>query len=490
MKTLFISPTGDISDSRYMRIPLGILYISAVLEELGHEIKVINVDVFKYTDEEVKEIIRAEKPDIVGITTVTCNYRNGAKYAKIVKDINKDIIVMIGGVHVSFTYEETLKEYPDIDFVSIGEGEMTCKELWTKLEKNKLNPFNKEDYSDIDGLAFVDSKGKVVVTKPREYIKDLDSIPMPARHLVPVTEYQKHNVEAHIFASRGCASTCSFCLLPKTEGHFRKRDPKKVVDEIEHLMTTYNYRIFKFVDNSFSTDRKTIISLLNELKNRNINIIWRCQTRIDLLDEELIKEMIKAGCKEILVGVESASDRILNEIYGKKMNNSKVREIFEVGRSLGLVITPSFVLGHPHETKEELEATKNLIIELYKENYRHPRMCYLTPFPGTEIADSVFGGELKDFIEVFDWDKYTHICPTLRTNYMSRHELARFYVEALAEITHQSLERQERIWPEHEEEDKYYSPKVNLYYMKEGIISKNKKRLEGIRKMEKQECLV
>ncbi|SHI20647.1 B12-binding domain-containing radical SAM protein [Sporanaerobacter acetigenes] len=480
MKTIFISPDGDVSDSRYMRIPLGVLYIAAVLEQDGHEIKIICSDLFKYTDDEVKKIIEAEKPDIVGITCVTCNYRNGAKYAKIVKKIDEDITVLIGGVHTSFTYEKTLREYPDIDFVSIGEGEITSKELWAELEKNKGKKLSKSDYSHIKGLAFINQNGQVIKTPAREYIKDLDSIPYPARHLVPVTEYQKRNVEAHLFASRGCAFNCKFCLLPKTEGNFRKRSPQKVVDEIEYLMNTYNYKLFKFVDNSFSTNKQCIIELCNEIKNRNINIMWRCQTRVDLLNEDIIKLMIEAGCKEILVGVESASDRVLNEIYGKHITLETVKNVFRMGRKLGLVITPSFVIGYPNETPEELEATKQLIIELYKDNYRHPRMCFLTPFPGTEIADDVFYGELNSFLEITDWDKYTHICPTIRTKYMSRHELAKIYVEALAEITAGSKERMERIWPEEESVDKYYTPQINMYLMKEGIIRKNKMRMKKL----------
>lgn len=479
MRTVFISPTGDISDARYMRIPLGILYIAAVLEEQGHYIKMVNVDLFKFSDEEVKEIIRAEKPDIVGITTVTCNYRNGAKYAQLAKEVDPNITVIIGGVHVSFDYEKTLEEYPDVDFVCIGEGEITCKELWSELEKNKGKNCPKSAYSHIKGLAFRDENGKIIVTEPREYIKDLDSIPWPARHLVSVTEYQNRNLEAHVFASRGCAFNCKFCLLPRTEGSFRKRKPSKVVDEIEYLVNTYNYRLFKFVDNSFSTDRETIIELCREIKNRNLDIMWRCQTRLDLLDREIMQCMIDAGCKEILVGVESASERVLNSIYDKKLNTNIIKEIFATAKSMGLVMTPSFVIGHPDETAEEIEATKNLIIELYKDNYRHPRMCFLTPFPGTEISDSVFDGELREFLEVTDWDKYTHICPTLRTKYMSRHELAKIYVDVLAEITAASEERKERLWPEKEDIDKYYKPKLDLYLMKEGIIRKNKERIKA-----------
>lgn len=478
MKTLFISPDGDISDSRYMRIPMGILYIAAVLEQEGHVVKVICSDLFKYTDDEMKKIIEAEKPDIVGITCVTCNYRNGAKYAKIAKDIDKNIVVVIGGVHTSFTYEKTLSEYPDIDFVSIGEGEITSKELWSELEKNRGKSVPKSSYSHIKGLAFVDENKKVIRTPYREYIKDLDSLPYPARHLVPVTEYQKRNLEAHLFASRGCAYNCKFCLLPKTEGNYRKRDPQKVVEEIEYLINTYNYKLFKFVDNSFSTDKKSIIELCSEIKNRNLNIMWRCQTRVDLLDEKILNLMIEAGCKEILVGVESASNRILNQVYNKKITVDNIKNTFRMGREMGLLVTPSFVIGYPDETPEELEATKQLIIELYKDNYRHPRMCFLTPFPGTEIADSVFYGELNSFLEVTDWEKYTHICPTIRTKYMSRHQLAKIYVEALAEITATSEERMQRIWPEEETIDQYYTPQINLYLMKEGIIRKNSERIK------------
>jgi hypothetical protein len=168
----------------------------------------------------------------------------------------------------------------------------------------------------------------------------------------------------------------------------------------------------------------------------------------------------------------------LNEVYGKQITPGSVRKIFAIGREIGLIITPSFVLGYPDETPEELEQTKQFIIELYQDNYRHPRMCYLTPFPGSEISRDVFGGELSQFLEVTDWDKYTHICPTLRTKYMSRHELARIYVEALAEISAASEERKERLWPEKESVDEYSEPRINLYLMKEGIIRKNAERVK------------
>lgn len=477
MKTLFISPIGDISDARYMRIPLGILYIAAVLEEEGHTIKVVNVDLFNFSDEEVIEIIKAEKADVVGITTVSCNFKNGAKYAKMIKDLNPNLPVIIGGVHVSNTVKETLDEYPDIDVIVVGEGEITAKELWIELERQKGQSLNKGKLKDIKGLAYKDDNDELIITEPRSFIQDLDSIPFPARHLVSVSGYQKFNVEAHVFASRGCAFNCKFCLLPTSEGSFRKRSAQKVVDEMEYLYRTYGYKLFKFVDNSFSTDLKTVKEICCEIKKRDMPIMWRCQTRLDLLTKELMEYMKGAGCKEILVGVESASERILNKVYGKDLDSGSIYQIFDWGRELGIVITPSFVLGYPDETPEELEATKQLIIDLYKNNYRHPRMCFLTPFPGSELSKNFFGGELSHFLEETDWNRYTHICPTLRTRYMTRHELARIYVEVLAEITDASEERKARMWPEKEKPTRYYPPKVQLYKMKEAIIQKNSRRL-------------
>ena len=189
--------------------------------------------------------------------------------------------------------------------------------------------------------------------------------------------------------------------------------------------------------------------------------------------------MKNAGCEEILVGIESASERILNTIYNKKLSVKNIREVFEIGKELGIVITPSFVLGYPDETPEEIEETKKLIIDLYSDNYRHPRMCYLTPFPGSEVYDDVKNGDLKAYLEEMDWDRYTHICPTLRTKYMSRHELARLYVEILAEITAANNERKMRIWPDDEQDiNKYYKPKIDFYRMKEAIINKNALRLD------------
>jgi magnesium-protoporphyrin IX monomethyl ester (oxidative) cyclase len=197
-----------------------------------------------------------------------------------------------------------------------------------------------------------------------------------------------------------------------------------------------------------------------------------------------MKTMKEAGCEEILVGVESASERILNTIYNKKLDSASIRDIFRIGKDLNIVITPSFILGYIDETPEELEATKQLIIELYRDNYRHPRMCYLTPFPGTNISNEAFNGKLHDYLEEKDWDRYTHICPTLRTKYMSRHELARFYVDILAEITAQNKERVKRIWPEEETSiDQYYKPKISMYRMKEAIINKNTNRLNDLIQM-------
>lgn len=476
MRTILISPSGHLSDPRYMRVPLGLLYVAAVLEGEGHDVRVISVDEAKFTDQEVADLIRANSPDVVGITSVTCNYRNAAKYARLVKDIDPRTTVVMGGVHVSFTARTTMEEYRDIDFVVVGEGEITAKELWAELDRAK-GAGHQADFSRIQGLVFRRA-GELVETGPRGYIQNLDSIPWPARHLVPVTGYKNYNVEAHIFASRGCAFRCKFCLIPHTEGGFRKRNPRAVADEIEYLHKTYGYFVFKFVDNSFSTDRATIKQLCDELIKRRLNILWRCQTRIDLVDRDLMKLMRAAGCEEILVGVESASDRILNKVYGKGMSLNRVLEVFSAGRELGLVVTPSFVLGYPDETPEELEATKELIIQLYENNYRHPRMCFLTPFPGSTISDDVFGGELNQFLEVTDWDKYTHICPTLRTKYMSRHELARIYVEVLAEITARSDERMRRIWPEEEHPREYSSPAVEMYKMKDGIIQRNQQRVK------------
>lgn len=417
MKITFINPPQTNSKYKFIGVvapPLGIAYMAAVLEENNFDVNVIDASAMDMTWEALEREIEKSSPQVVAITALTPTIEQALKTAQLVKKVNSDTVVVMGGYHPTFNYSELL-EKDFVDIVVMGEGEYTMLELIQTIE-------NGGNLAEVKGIAFDN-----VVTPPRPLITDLDSLPFPALHLLPMDHYKLLNMKtnmATMITSRGCPMQCSFCASAALHGpKMRLRSPENIVDEMEHLIKDYNVETIAFMDDTFTLHSKRVKQICNEIKRRNLNVFWGCTARVDTLSGDVLKQMREAGCIAMLMGVESADQQTLDQV-NKKTTIAKIRHAFELSRKERIRTIASVVLGMPGDTKESMGRTIKFVQEL-KPSYAIFSLA--TPYPGTRFYQQM---KEKNLIKVKDWSKYTLISPILDTMECSLEELRKIQSNA------------------------------------------------------------
>lgn len=404
MKVLLINPPkfheiignnpSIIEEERGCNPPLGLLYIASYLETYSeHTVSVIDAQVEGLNYNTLEDRIKCENPDVVGITAMTMTLIDVFKTISAVKRINKNIKTVLGGPHIHLFPNETI-QFRDIDFLVLGEGEEVFKKLLDNID-------DKAQLMKTTGIVFRDND-ETINTGIRPVIENLDEIPFPARHLVPYKKYSslltKGNIVTTIFTSRGCPFKCAFCDRPHLGKRFRARTPNNVVDELEQC-TKLGIREFLVYDDTFTVNKKRVIDICREIVDRGLNISWDIRTRIDTIDEEMIKYLKLGGCQGIHYGIESGTSKVL-EILKKGISLEQAKYIFDITRKYGIKILAYFMIGNPNETLEDILKTYEVMKEL-KPDYVH--LTILTPFPGTEIYSNAIE---KSVIEKDVWQEF------------------------------------------------------------------------------------
>jgi anaerobic magnesium-protoporphyrin IX monomethyl ester cyclase len=379
-------------------VPLGLAYLASVLENAGHEVKVFDCPPLGINHEQLVRMLASFSPDFVGITCMTMMYPSVIKVATMTKEHLPETIVGVGGPHVTFYDEETLKECPSIDLVVRGEGEKTMLEIAACImERKKL--------SNVNGLT-LRKNGEIVRTPDRLLIQNLDSLPYPAYHLFPMDKYRVYGKKIMpIMTSRGCPFQCSFCVTSRMVGkRFRARSPENVVGELEWLVREHDADAVCFYDDTLTLDRNRIVKICRMIKERKIGVPWDCQTRVDQISLEVLKTMAEAGCQLVSFGVESGSDKILGKI-GKGVTVEQNKKAVMLAKKAGLLVAVSVIIGYPGETVETLNETLSFLWETKPDDVY---LCFATPYPGTELRRMVeeLGWEISK-----DWDKYDTLTP-------------------------------------------------------------------------------
>ncbi len=421
MKVLMINPPYNSSKYKFIGLvapPLGIAYIAAVLEADGVQVKIIDAPAVDMDYETIQKEVIGFQPDIVAITSVTPTFPSALKVAQMSKKAHPGGLVVLGGYHPTFTYQELLK-YDFIDVVVRGEGEYSMLELVQTLEKEG-------DLNRVKGIAT-----KKFTTPLRPVIDDLDSIPFPARHLLPMEDYKIMNMKLPIgtlISGRGCPYQCSFCASSAMHGQkLRLRSSGSVVDEMEHMVNDHNAEMLAFMDDTFCLNKKRINQICDEIKERKFDNYWGCTARVDTISEELLKKMKDAGCITLFLGVESADQQSLNEV-NKNITISKIKKTFELTKKLGVRTIASVVLGMPGDTRKSIENTIKFVKKL-EPNYAVFSLA--TPYPGTD-----FYMKSKDerLIKTTDWSKFNLLSPVIETVDCSLDELKKLQKRAFKEF--------------------------------------------------------
>ena len=312
----------------------------------------------------IAEIVRNENPLIAGITVLTHALPNVHACIEKIKELS-DCEIVAGGPHI--TADPEMISHLRLRYGLRGE----CEYTFLKLVEHLIE----KTYSlhEIEGLI-INENNSVRAGKP-SFVEDIDSLPEPARHLVPTAGY-KYNV---FFSSRGCPYNCIYCAEQCRK--VRYRSPEKVVDEVERIVNNFGVRDIDFADSVFTINRDHVIGLCSKLVERRLKIRWSCITRADLIDRELLKVMKESGCDFISFGVESGVERI-RFLGGKQITDSQIRQAFADCRSIGLRTRASVIFGNPGETLDDMRCSIEFTRQL-KPDYALFNIAQL--FPGTPL---------------------------------------------------------------------------------------------------------
>ncbi|MFA5078825.1 MAG: radical SAM protein [Dehalococcoidia bacterium] len=362
--------------------PLGVTYVAAAFEASGAEVKIFDYIVSNYSKETLHKQLEAFRPDAVGATSVTMNFYDAQRIIHDVKEHNPEIITMMGGPHVSFTAAETLRQFPETDLIVLGEGEDTIAELTPILKQ-------KDKWRAIRGIAYRD-KDDVVITEKRDFISDIDRIPLPARHLLPISRYRALGFPVSIITGRGCPYSCIFCLGRKMVGSkIRKRNPALVLDEIEEILS-YGFERINIADDLFTTDRERVKEICSGIRERSLNFKWSAFARVDTVSQEVLDLMAGVGCDCVSFGVETGNAEMLKRIKkGIKLEHAIAA--VEMCQRAGIYAHESFIIGLPGETIDTLEETDRYAKSTGAVYSYH----YLAPFPGTTVRDKIKDYDLE-----------------------------------------------------------------------------------------------
>lgn len=371
--------------------PLGISYIAAVLEKNGYEVSILDAIALNLTKDETRDYIKRERPDIVGVTAMTSNIRGALEAASVAKECGATVV--IGGPQLAVYPEETLS-YDFIDYGVIGEGEYTMLELVRALER-------KESIESIKGLIFK-KDGKVRVNEPA-IVDNLDSLPFPARHLLPMERYSSiigfHPVTT-MMSMRGCPFKCGYCFKQPTDKKCRYRSSANVVDEMEHVVQQYGVREIMFYDDTFTLKRSRVVEICEEILRRGLDVKWEAPTRVDVVDAELLQLMQKAGCIRLRYGVESGDPNILKAM-NKGVTLAQVKEVFKRTKEAGIETFAYFMIAYIGETPETIERTISFAKGLDPDLVM---FTVTTPYPETPLFNEAAE---KGIIDRDYWREFT-----------------------------------------------------------------------------------
>lgn len=378
-------------------VPIGLVFVAAALEKSGFQVKILDNYLLGKPIDEVKTEIINLNPELIGITCSSVTYSQCVQTAKAVKEVLPSCKVVVGGWHPSYNPESML-EHSEIDFVVMGEGERAMVELAAQISMGE----NSVSITDVAGVAFR-HEGKIIKNTPK-FISNMDEIPFPAFHLLSINlydrsmEYLSVKPVDNMSIARGCPFNCAFCETSRLWGKTcRSFSPQRVVEDIQHLIANYGTKGIYFVNDNFTLRKEKTIELCQLIRKNKIDIEWICDTRADLLSQDLLKEMKTAGCKTIWFGIESGSPRILEKLH-KDVTLEQTENAIKMCKDEGIQTACSFLLGIPGETIEDMKATFKFARKIDTD---WCRFNIFVAVPGSALYDEVISKKLYDKIEDF-----------------------------------------------------------------------------------------
>jgi radical SAM superfamily enzyme YgiQ (UPF0313 family) len=387
---LFVPPKGYVAqrwDEGSSMPPLGILYVAAMLETHHYQVEVIPCDILGFTWNDVRECIANGNADIIGCTTTTENRFDSFTLINEAKKINPNIITVLGGPHISMAREDTVKHLNSLDYAVIGEGEFTLLELVQAIEHG-------HDPAQIKGMI-IRKNNEAVFTGNRPFIKDLDVLPLPARHLIPMEKYNfsvisrdgKKRKAQNIMTSRGCPFNCYFCATPINWGRqMRGFSIDRVIAEIQLLIDEYQAEFIWFYDDTLNYNLQRLEQLMDKLIEKQWPIKFCNEFRIDLINKPLLEKMMIAGLDFGFFGIEAGNSRIRKEIVHKNFEIDLAYQFVRYALELGFTPNAFLIFSHFSETWQEALETIQIMENLKAINPQTEiTTAILHIYPGTPI---------------------------------------------------------------------------------------------------------
>ena len=399
-------PTEEFQTEFFRDPSLGILYLAAILDQNNIPVEILDLE--QYYGLETKElnkiiIEKIEQYEIIGITSLTNTFYLVKQIAELIKQSNSEKIVVLGGPHVSFQYEEILKAEPVIDFICIGESETSFLALTNLLTREKSNITSSQTFGKeldaIKGLAYRNLEGNIIFTGLPKPI-DIETIPVPPRYLLSQENFYYR--VASVIINRGCPNACSFCsrqkLFPKT----RIRSLDSILSEIRDIISYQTYNYINFYDN-INIEKKFFQNFCRLFIDNKIEMPWGCELRVDSITAEDATLLKEAGCKLIATGIESASLKVLKNNL-KYQDPKRVLSGIKHLKSVDIPVQAYFVLGLPGETELTFQETLDFIRELPLDSNDKINYFVATPYPGSRLWDERERFNIN--IIEFDFTKY------------------------------------------------------------------------------------
>jgi anaerobic magnesium-protoporphyrin IX monomethyl ester cyclase len=413
MRILLVAPPAGFSYRvlGVSRPPLGLAYMASVLRD-SYDVKIVdfNVETPHWSEYPYRDF------DIVGISVDTSRCPVSFEIARAAKEQGSTVVV--GGPHVSFMAEEALATGV-IDYVVRNEGEYSFLSLVEFLNKNK--PFEQ-----VRGVSYL-ADGKVLSTPDAPFIHDLDSLPLPARDLLPLERYRERmngRLMTTMVTSRGCPFNCDFCSSSEFFGvRWRARSVDNMLEEIDILHNKLGYGAMSFVDDNFTLNPARAIEVSERISANGWDIVWAAMTRVDTVVKhpEMVRAMAKAGFSWTFIGFESGNEEML-DAYGKKACTDDARRAIAILKDNNVRVTGAFILGAVDETEEMIAST----IEFAKElDPTRAQFSLLTPYPGAKLYERV-----ADRLLTRDYTKYSGMYPTMKLDHISPERLTRLLISA------------------------------------------------------------
>jgi anaerobic magnesium-protoporphyrin IX monomethyl ester cyclase len=423
MKVLLIEPPkkpwemmGD-----FIAPPIGLAQLAAVLEAQGVSVEILDCNGSFLTWQELERAIAERRPTLVGASAMTTFMPTAARVMQMAKAVDPEIVTVVGGPHVTFTTEETLRNHPEIDIVGRGEGERVIQELAEGLEAGS-------DLTQVHGIAFR-RNGEIVQTPLPDPV-DVATLPLPAYHLLPMQAYYFIIFEKFctVLASRGCPFNCVFCAERGFWGPgWRPRDAEIVGEELELLHTKYGRESIWFGDDCFNVDGEHMGLICEEILRRDLKLNWYYQGRADLLikHREYLPLMRRAGNLMVQIGIEANSDEELRSLR-KNLTGEQVEEALSLLREHGIVCQGMMILGTRQDDANSILRKVDYLKWL---DVDFPVFTIYTPFPGTEAYDEA---KEQGWLETDDYALYDMAYPIISTDHLTRKQVIGLYNRSFA----------------------------------------------------------